>query len=342
MKKRNWLTLLGLCLLVVISVIVTGCGSKEPAESISPDVKKADPVVLKMVTYSPTNLPETEIPKFFIDKVNKELAGKVKIELVGGPEIVAQPDQAEAVRSGTIDMVLAPAAMFVSILPEADALKLATITGMDERKSGSYDLFNKLFAEKANLKYMWVWSSTPDKFFLYTNEKIDKADLSGMTIRSIPLYEPIIKKLGGKGVSVSLDELHVAMNRKVIDAFFQPVTGGHSLGFPEIAKYIIRPGFYRAEKIIVMNQDSWKKLPKDVQEAMTKISIEAEQFAYDWDAQFTKESADAMVKAGMEFIDLPAAEAQKFAEVAAEEGWAKVKQRAPGSYDKLREVLTKK
>src|SRR5687768_18202813 len=51
----------------------------------------------------------------------------------------------------------------------------------------SYDLINKIWAEKANMRYLAkVVEFTP--FHLYVNKKIDKPDLTGLKIRITPVY----------------------------------------------------------------------------------------------------------------------------------------------------------
>lgn len=342
MKKMRWFVL-GLCLFVAFS-FTFGCQTGDPATPAEPgdeEITPSDAVHIRMVSYFPTHLPEMTVPNFFIDRVNEELSGKVSVELIGGPEVIAQSDQAEAVRSGTVDMVMAPGSGFVSLIPEIDALKLATITAMEERETGAYELWEELFAKQANVQYLWGWSSLDEKFTLYTKEKLESVNLSGMLIRSIPLYEPIIVGLGGTPVSVSQDEIHTAMDRGIINAFFQPFLGGHTLGWTEVANYFYKPGFYRAEVIGVLNLDVWNKLPADVQEAIIEISKETEQFAYEWENDFTNESIAEMQAMGMELVELSPSEAEKYRSVAYEEGWAKVKERAPDKYELLRELLTK-
>jgi len=65
---------------------------------------------------------------FFLESVEKQVAqkypGELKITLVGGPEAVKIQDQVHASQTGMVDIVHTTNAYYVSLLPEADAMKL--------------------------------------------------------------------------------------------------------------------------------------------------------------------------------------------------------------------------
>ena len=69
--------------------------------------------------------------------------------------------------------------------PELQFDNCSSDCGLDQ--NGGYDLINKIWAEKANMRYLAkTVEFTP--FHLYINKKIDKPDLTGMKIRITPVY----------------------------------------------------------------------------------------------------------------------------------------------------------
>jgi TRAP-type C4-dicarboxylate transport system substrate-binding protein len=54
---------------------------------------QSQPIVLKAVTAFPRNHLNNDPVPIFIDKVNKRAEGKLKIDWVGGPEVIKSFDQ---------------------------------------------------------------------------------------------------------------------------------------------------------------------------------------------------------------------------------------------------------
>jgi TRAP-type C4-dicarboxylate transport system substrate-binding protein len=69
----------------------------------------AQEVTLKALSFAPANKVEESLDVFrlYIERVNQAGKGSVKIDLIGGPEVVPTGDQMNAVAKGIADMVMA-------------------------------------------------------------------------------------------------------------------------------------------------------------------------------------------------------------------------------------------
>ncbi|MCL6446727.1 MAG: TRAP transporter substrate-binding protein DctP [Armatimonadetes bacterium] len=341
MIKKNFLLTL-LFIFGAASLLLSGCGKGTPAPTQTGGGEAGKTVELKLVSYFPlNNEKEWMATRYFIDKVEQQLAGKVKINVLGGPEVVQTTDQPEALRAGTIDLNLAPGSMYIPLVPEADAIKMSEYSPMEMRKNGAYEFFDQMFQEKANAKYLGQMVAGKEWQYIFLNKKIDKADLSGLLIRTIPIQEPIIKALGGKTVTIPISEIATAMERKVIDGFAYAGIGAYDLNFHEVAKYVIDKGFTASEVVFVMNLNTWNSLPKDVQDAISRIAAEAEEYAWNKGMDLKQKSLNQIKEKGVEFIKLPPAEEEKFDRVISDAGWAEIKKRTPQNYERLRQLLVK-
>ena len=100
------------------------------------------PIVLKAVTAFPKNHLNNDPVPILVDKVNKRAEGKLKIDWVGGPEVIKSFDQVLALKGGTIDMLLYyPFGYMKPVMPEAWAKGLTELAEWEERKSGAFDLW---------------------------------------------------------------------------------------------------------------------------------------------------------------------------------------------------------
>ncbi len=307
---------------------------------------KAETFTLKAVTAWPKTASEYKAFTTFTDLVEqmaaKRYPGELKIQFIGGPEAVKTPDQVQALQRGMVDMVFTTTAYYLSVLPEVDAIKLSDFTPSGERGSGAWAYINDLHEKKIGAHYL-ARLGLGTKFHLYLTKKpINAADLRGLNIRVSPMYLQAIKGLGGNPVVIPPTEVYAALERNVVDGYCWPSVGIGDWGWQKQTKYIVDPGFYQVPNPLLVNLQTWDKLPKKLQELLTEAAVEAERkVVADFDDLAKKERPN-LLKEGIQVVDLPAAEKEKFLKVAYEEGWKDILGKSPEVGARLRELLTKK
>lgn len=301
------------------------------------------PIVLKAVTAFPKNNSNNDTVQMFVDKVNERCKGKLEIRWLGGPEVTAAFDQINALKSGTIDMLLYyPSGYMKQLMPEADAKGLTELAEWEERRTGAFELWEEIFAKRVNAKYIGRFHNLIP-FMLYTNKKITKVDdFKGMKIRVMPLYVPFVKALGASPILIPPTDIHTAMERKVVDGFIWPRTGMVSWGLQEVTKYMLLPGFFQMEPATMINMDKWKQIPKDVQAIIMDVMKDIEYVATMRQLMIMEKEDNVKLKAGMEFIQLPPEEAKKLLQVIHDETWKFVIKSAPEYGPKLQKASSKK
>ena len=305
---------------------------------------KAETLTLKAVTGWPKTSSENKSFFIFTELVDQMVAKKypdeMKINYVGGPEAVKSTDQVQACQRGMVDMVYTTNAYYLSVLPEVDAYKLSEFTPMEERAKGAWAYMNDLHEKKG--LYLLGRLGLGEKFHLYLKKSIQSADLKGLNIRVSPMYLQIIKGLGGNPVVIPPTEVYVALERNVVDGFCWPAVGIRDWGWQKQVKYIIEPGFYQVPNPLVMNLNTWNKLPKKFRDLLAEAAVEAEKRAIAHFDELAKQERPILLKEGIQVIDLPPAEKEKFLKVAYDEGWKDVLEKNPVAGAKLKELLTKK
>ncbi len=235
-------------------------------------------VVLKMVTAWPKGAVDNKTMEIFLEEVDKIVAkkcpGELKINVVGGPEAVKTMDQVTAAQKGMVDLVHTTNAYYVSLLPEADAMKLSDFTPWEERENGAWAYYNTLH-EKVGLHFLSNLNMGI-KFQMYLLKPIDKPDLKGFNIRVSPMYLQVIKGLGGNPVVIPPPDIYTALERKVVDGYCWLSVGIRDYGWEKITKYIVGPTFYTAVHPIVVNLANWQKLAPKYREVLTEAAQSAE------------------------------------------------------------------
>ena len=305
---------------------------------------RAETVTLKALTAWPKNATDNKSLDFFLESVAQQVAkkypGELKINLIGGPEAVKITDQVHAAQTGMVDIVHTTNAYYVHLLPEADAMKLSNYTPWEERASGAWAYYNELHEKKGLYFIGRIGTDLP--FNLYLNKPISTADLRGFNIRVSPMYLQLVKGLGGNPVVIPPTEVYTALERKVVDGYGWPAIGIREWGWEKHTKYIVEPSFYSGPHPMVMNLKTWNGLPAKFKEVLNQAAMEAERNTVAFYEAERKKEIPLLKQAGLQVIDLPPAEAEKFLKVADDEGWKDVLAKCPETGPKLRALLTKK
>ncbi|HME44561.1 MAG TPA: TRAP transporter substrate-binding protein DctP [Syntrophorhabdales bacterium] len=332
MKKRFVCSCCALFLIVLLILI-----SK-------PGLAAAETFVLKAVTAWPKTAVENKMVTTFTDIVDQMVAkkypGELKIQYLGGPEVVKPADQAETLQRGVIDMLFTAGAYYTNVLPEIDALKLTDYTPSEERANGAWAFLNDLHEKKLGVHYL-ARLGLNVQFHLFLKKPIKTADLKGLNIRVSPLYLQAIKGLGGNPIAMPPSDVYTALERNVVDGYCWPIVGLREYGLQKLTKYIVEPGFYRVPNPLLVNLKTWNKLPQKLKNLLDEASVEAEKKVVAEFAELAKQELPILNKEGVQTLDLPPAEKEKFLKIAYDEGWKDIIQKNPQTGPELKKLLTK-
>lgn len=274
----------------------------------------------------------------FIERVNETGAGVVQIEYVGGPEAIPTFELGNAVSEGIVDIANNTTAFYTNLVPAGDALHLATNTIQDQRANGCYDRIDALHQEQMNVKYL---ARTGDniQFHLYLTKPIEQPDLTGLTIRTTPVYRAMFEALGATLVRTAPGEVYTSLERGAIDGYGWPVQGVLDLGWDEQTAYRVDPGFYQVDVNFLVNLDRWNELSDEARGVLQDAALWIEEKnAENVEINAAEEAKQA--EAGIETITFEGANAETWLTTAQEAGWAGVEAVDAALAAELRACLT--
>jgi TRAP-type C4-dicarboxylate transport system substrate-binding protein len=272
----------------------------------------------------------------FIDKVNADGKGVIKINYIGGPRAVPPFEVGNAVRTRVVDIANVTGAFYTNLMPEADGFKLNGKPMSEQRQNGTWEYINQLHNQKLNSYYLArQFHNVP--FHIYLNKKIDKIDFSGLKIRVTPVYRDVVEALGGTPITTAPGEVYTALERGVADGYGWPVTGIFDLGWDKVTKFRMEPPFYSVEVNVLVNLDSWKAL----NDAQRKVLSDAALWLEGLDSEkvaVIKAERERQAAAGIQALDFGPAASKAFLDRANDVAWQSVIKRAPESGPKLRQL----
>lgn len=277
---------------------------------------------MRAIAFIPHKHPVMKSSHDWVGKVNAALKGTLKINYIGGPEVIGRREQWDAAKNGVIDIIFAVFADIQDRAPATASSWLSKCTIPDERKNGH---FAHLDAEMAKLNLKLMARVQYGNFYLWMNKNAKTlADLKGLKMRTGSLYDKMMKKLGMVPVTMNSPAVYTALERGVVDGFGWPTAGVLKRGWVKKAKYVVDlPFFGNSNMGAIMNLDQWKKLPADAQKKITEISVGYEPGMVEYYKGLEAKDWEAL-KGHVTKIKFSDAENKTYVDAAYETEWARL------------------
>ena len=277
----------------------------------------------------------------FVDKVNADGKGLIRIGQVVGREAVPSRQMGNAVKSGLVDMVGVPPAYMGNLVKLANGFVASTKDPAEMRRNGAWDIYKELFAKNANAYLLNQYGGTAN-FNIFSNKPVRTlADFKGMKLRTSNTYKNFFDRLGVQALQMPRREIFTAMERGVVDGFANLNSEVISQGWHEVTKYRIDPGFYNPIIIVAVNLDKWKAMSSAQQAVLTKAGLYLEN---ELSRDLGRKDAAAgveLVKKGMKVFTIKGKDAETFNHLAYISQWDVVEKRGPVIGAKLRSLMGK-
>lgn len=318
-----------------VSVIAAGLGFL----AVAGITASAEEITLKAAAFVPPTTTYGVPFKRFVDHVNETGKSVLQIRIVGGPEAVPADGQAQAVKTGVLDISSIPTAYYKSMMVEGDAQVLNNLSVAEQRKSGLYAMLNQLANQKMNANYMTTYGVGVHFHFYVTKDmQVTKPeDLKGLRFRGQPNYAAMFKHYGIAGVNIAPPEVYTALERGTVQGYAWPLWGIEDFGWDKLTKTRIDPGFYNVTVNVLMNKPKYDSLPA----AQKKIIDDAVVWFEKDDLRYTEEKTKAelayQAKAGIKVVNF----GPQWEKTAVDLSWEDLTKLSPDSIGKLRAVIDK-
>lgn len=300
----------------------------------------AEEVTLKAAVFVPPSTTYGIPFKRFVDHVNESGKGVLQIRVVGGPEAVPADGQAQAIKTGVLDIASIPPAYYKSMMVEGDAQILSDMSVAEQRKSGAYDALSKIAIGRMGAFYLTTYGvGVPFHLYVTKDMPVSKvADIKGLRFRGQPNYNAIFKHYGIAGVNIAAPEVYTALERGTVQGYGWPLWGIEDFGWQKLTKIRIDPGFYNVIVNILMNKGKYDALTAAQRKVLDDAVAWFEKDNAKYTADKTKATLDMQAKAGIKAVNF----GPDFKKTAVDLYWADLKKLSPDAIAKLQPMLTKK
>lgn len=280
--KRLLATLLALS--SVLSIALTGCGgSSSGAASPSAAPADASPAsddtvyTLKWAHVSPASGDkQADAILEIIDEIKEESNGRLIIEHYPASTLGNEEEIYEGIQMGTIEIGTLSCGSLTGFVPE---LAATTIPFLFQSREEAWDFFDSEAADWLSQKVydtsgikVMGWAENGLRCFSSAKKPIQSpADIEGMKVRTQnnPVTMAMVTALGGSPQPIAFAELYTALQQGAVDAQENPPSLIYTQGLYEVTPYLTLDYHVYDFLGVFMNEDSFNKLPADLQEILT-------------------------------------------------------------------------
>jgi TRAP-type mannitol/chloroaromatic compound transport system substrate-binding protein len=277
--RRNFIKTASTAALAAGAIGISGCENNENT-SIS-RIDPSETFKWKMVTTWPPNFPILgEFALKFSELVEKESAGRLKIHVYGGGELVPPFEVFDAVSQGMAEM--GHGASYYWAGKTAAAQFFTTVPfGMNTQQfnawlynGGGLQLWQELY-NNFNLIPFPCGNTGAQMGGWFRKEINSISDIRGLKWRIAGLGGKVVSKAGATSILVPAGELYTNLERGVIDAL-EWIGPFHDyiMGFHKIASYYYYPGWQEptAALELIVNKSAYNRLPEDLKKIIETVS----------------------------------------------------------------------
>ncbi|SBW09028.1 Bacterial extracellular solute-binding protein, family 7 [uncultured delta proteobacterium] len=249
-----------------------------------------------------------------------EASGKFKVQVFPNAQLGGDRELFEAVQNNDVQIGMSTSAPTVNFVPSAVIFDMPFVyrTRADARAVlKDKEFFSVMQAEYAKSGYRLLGYSDMGFRTLTANIKATKPDdLKGLVMRVMenPYHMEIWRAIGTNPTPIPFNELYTALQQGTCDAEEQPIEMMHSSKVYEQQKYAIETNHVLHTVVWLTNQEFYNSLPADHKKIFDDAIPAMLQAAIEYGDQSYDRYVKVMEKAGLQFVPLPDANWQLFAD----------------------------
>ena len=227
---------------------------------------------------------QTQMLEPWVEKVEELSKGRVKIDIYPAMSLGGKPPQlVRQVRDGVVDLIWTVNGYTTGLFPRTEVFELPFIHTNDPVATNlaMREMFDEYLSEEyRGMKVMFLHVHQGQAVHMVDKLVRKPSDFAGTKIR-IPTRTGawVLEALGAAPVSIPVPNLPQALSKKVVDGALIPWEIIPPLKLQDMTKYQIEGDkmtrFGTTTFQVSMNQGTWDKLPKDLQDIFQQASNEA-------------------------------------------------------------------
>lgn len=226
--------------------------------------------------------PKGKAADFFEKRVEELTGGKIDVQVFPNSQLYGDGEELKALAMNNVQVIMPSLSKFTSIAP---AMQLFDLPFIFRDKNHLYKVMDgevgKALKSKVDEKKQMIaldyWDAGFKHFSSSKKPVINPKDAAGLKFRiqSSKVLEAQFKAVGGNPQVLPFSEVYSALQQGVVDGTENPLSNFYTKKFYEVQSSLTLSGHGYLGYLVVMNEQFWNKLPKDLQASVAKAMTEA-------------------------------------------------------------------
>jgi tripartite ATP-independent transporter DctP family solute receptor len=273
MKMKRWFILAGLLGLSVLMVI--GVYSNLSGSNIILDDEQEglnEQIVIYFSHVVAENTPKGLAAKKFEQLVEEKTNGRVKVEVFPNGALFSDEEEMDALMRGDVQMIAPSFSKITEYIPEWQVLDLPFIfedyRDVEQVFTGGTGKKLLSMLEKKGIKGLALWSNGFKQMISNRHLLIEPHDFANLKFRIMPseVIEKQFLLLGAEPVVVPFNHVYRSLEKHEFDGQENTISNIYSKGFYKFQSYMTVSNHGYLGYAVMMNEQFWKSLPKDIQQ----------------------------------------------------------------------------
>ena len=203
--------------------------------------------------------------------------GRVKIDVSPGCVLSSAGENYECVVQGVTDLGMSCFSYSRGMFPMMEGLDLPLGYRDGRQATRIANAFFRKFRPKEleDVQVMYIHAHGPG--LLAVKGQVEKvSDLKGRSIRGTGVSAMVIRALEGNAIGMGQPDTYEALRKGVVEGTLCPIETLKGWRQGEVIDSVVKipSAGYTTAMFVVMNQDTWRKLPADIQQTIRQINEE--------------------------------------------------------------------
>jgi tripartite ATP-independent transporter DctP family solute receptor len=321
-------------LMISTLLSLTACGGKKETPAASSESSEAPTYTVSITCdaspESVTGFCVTEFKRLVEEKTD----GKITVNTYTDGAMGSDKEVMENLVSGQIEFAVMNAGNQTTDVPAANVLDMPCVFESAEIARAAWDdpefrtLLDAAYAE-SGLKLLML----SDQSYRQTSSNValrTSADFSGLDIRTMTndVHIAFWKALGANPTPMNRSEVFLALQQNLLEAQEDPYVSIMLNNYAEVQDYLCETNHIFHNITLTANMNFFNSLPQEYQDAITSACEEILTSSRAMADEVVDSSIDSMVGAGMEFVQLEGDTFSWMSQVAEEQVWPLVREKA--------------
>jgi TRAP-type C4-dicarboxylate transport system substrate-binding protein len=279
---------------------------------------EAAPIELKWSNYFPVPSRQSKICEEFMKDIEAKTQGKVKFSYFTAGTLLTAPKMYDGVVQGISDIGLSNISYTYGRFKVTEVLDLPL--GFPNAWVANHvanDFYRKYRPKEWEAVHVLSMHTSPVNVMMTATKPVYKVeDLKGLNIRGTGYIAEVVSALGATPRALATPEVYDAILKKVVDGIYIPMETLRAFKYVDVIKHVTEcwPIGQVYTFYLVMNKDTWNKLPEDVKKVFNEYPFE-EKLSTAWN-EIDIDGKALGIEKGLNFIQLPPDEAKRWIKAA--------------------------